>query len=70
MAKERFVVADPEVCKSLGIPFIVMLSDIGFWNNNYEALKDWCEHHRGKVMGMTVEIYDAPTLTAFALRWT
>ena len=70
MTKQRFIVAEPDVCESLGIPFIVMLADIGFWNDNYDALKDWCEYNRGKIMGMTVEIYDAPTMTAFALRWS
>lgn len=70
MTKQRFIVAEPEVCESLGIPFIVMLADIGFWVENYDALQDWCEHQRGKVMGMTVEIYDAKTMTAFALRWS
>lgn len=69
MAKDRFVVADPEVCDSLGIPFIVMLSDIGFWVANYDGLQDWCEQHNCQVMGMTVELFDAKTLTAFALRW-
>ena len=70
MAKQRFIVAEPEVCESLGIPFIVMLSDLWFWNENYDALQDWCKHHRAKVMGMTVEFFDAQALTAFALRWS
>ena len=68
--KPHFVVADPEVCESLGIPFIVMLSDIGFWVEHYEALRKWCEQSNCQVMGMTVEIFDAKTLTAFALRWS
>ena len=68
--KPHFVVAEPEVCESLGIPFIVMLSDIGFWVTHYGALKDWCEQQNCQVMGMTVEIFDAKTLTAFALRWS
>lgn len=68
--KPHFVVADPEVCKSLGIPFIVMLADIGFWIDHIDALESWCEQHNCKSVGMTVEIFDAKTLTAFALRWT
>lgn len=70
MVKQRFIVAEAEVCESLGIPFIVMLADIGFWAENYDALQDWCQQHRAKVMGMTVEFFDAPSLTAFALRWS
>jgi len=68
--KQRFIIADPEVCESLGIPFIVMLADIGFWSDNYDALKQWCEQCNSKVMGMTVEIPNAETVTAFALKWS
>lgn len=70
MMKQHFIVAEPEVCESLGVPFIVMLADIGFWTEQYDALKEWCEQHNAQVMGMTVELFDAKTLTAFALRWT
>ncbi len=68
--KQRFIIADPEVCESLGIPFIVMLADIGFWVENYDALTEWCEQCNSKVMGMTVEIPNAETVTAFALKWS
>ena len=68
--KQRFIVAEPEVCESLGVPFIVMLSDMWFWNDNYDALKDWCKNNNSEVLGMTVELPDAKTLTVFALRWS
>lgn len=68
--KQRFIIADPEVCASLGIPFIVMLADMGFWSDNYDALNQWCEQCNSKVMGMTVEIPNAETMTAFALKWS
>ena len=70
MDKPRFVVVEPEVCESLSIPFIVMLADIGFWVDHYDALREWCEQHNCRPMGMTVELFDEQTLTAFALRWT
>jgi hypothetical protein len=70
MAKQRFVIAEPVVCESLGVPFILMLADIEFWSSHYEALLDWCDQYNGKVLGMTVELPDAQTLTAFALRWS
>ena len=70
MAKQRFIVAQPEVCESLGIPFIIMLADISFWTKNYEAFNEWCEQHNAKIQGMTVQFPDANTLTAFALRWS
>lgn len=69
MSKRHFIVAEPEVCESLGVPFIVMLADIGFWTGQYDALSQWCEQHNCKQMGMTVELPDSKTLTAFVLRW-
>ena len=69
MSKPHFIVADADVCESFGVPFIVMLSDIGFWVEHYDALKVWCDQHNCKPMGMTVELPDSETLTAFALRW-
>jgi len=68
--KPHFIVADPEVCASLDIPFIVMLANIGYWVDNFDNLKDWCEQHNSKLQGMTVELPDAKTLTAFTLRWS
>ena len=70
MMKPHFIVAEPEVCESLGVPFIVMLADLGFWVNQYDALKEWCEQNNCKFMGMTVELPNSATLTAFALRWS
>lgn len=69
MMKQRFVVADPEVAQSLGQPVIIMLSDIEFWNTHYDALHAWCEQNASEVQGMTVNIPDDTTLTAFCLRW-
>lgn len=69
MAKPNFVVADTEISQSLGVPIIVVLANIEFWNHNYEALQAWCEQHHSEVQGMTVNIPDDTTLTAFCLRW-
>lgn len=70
MSKQRFIVAEPQVAESLGVPFIIILADIEFWNINYDTLQDWCKQHNGKVQGMTAELPDVQTLTAFALRWS
>ncbi len=66
----RFVVADREVSQSLGQYTIIMLGDIGYWVDNYEVLQQWCEDNGGSVEGMTVNIPDDQTLTAFCLKWT
>ena len=69
MADNRFIVADPEVSASLGQSVIVILSGIAFWNQHYDALQAWCAQNNSEIQGMTVNIPDNATLTAFCLRW-
>ena len=68
-SKSRFVVADIEVSKDLGVPFIVVLSDFMYWTDHSEELQAWCDQNNASIAGVTVNIYDEPTLTAFCLRW-
>lgn len=68
--RPRFVIADKEVSLSLNQFTIIMLNDIGFWADNYDELQQWCWAHSAQVMGMTVNIPDEKTLTAFCLRWS
>ena len=70
MDNQRFIVADPEVSESLGIPTIVLLSNVSFWADHYEGLISWCRNNNADVQGMTVNIHDEKTLIAFCLRWT
>lgn len=70
MSIPRFVVADAVVSASFEQHTIIMLGDIGYWMENYEALQQWCQTNGGEVVGMTVNIPDEPTLTAFCLRWS
>ena len=43
----RFIVAD----SSLGFEnsVIIVLTDIEYWNDNYEELKDWCDENLAEV---------------------
>lgn len=68
--RPRFVIADNEVSKSLNQHTIVMLGDINFWAHYYDELQRWCWSHGAEVVGMTVNIPDEKTLTAFCLRWS
>ena len=68
--KPRFVVADPEISNEFNTHTVIMLGDISYWLDNYDALERWCAMHRGRVVGMTVELPDAETVTAFCLRWS
>jgi hypothetical protein len=47
---------------------LIILTDITYWNENYEPLKDWCVDYDAEVRGMTVTCNDT-ALTAFCLRW-
>ena len=49
---------------------LIVLTDIGYWAENYELLEQWCDEHGCQARGMTVEIPDEPTLTLFCLRWS
>ena len=47
---------------------LIILADVEYWNDNYEALKEWCRDYDAEVRGMTVTCNDQ-SLTAFCLRW-
>lgn len=64
---QRFVVADNIIIGYSEI--VIILCDITFWNNNYNALAEWCDAHGVKLAGMTVELDTQEQLTLFCLRW-
>jgi hypothetical protein len=68
--KPRFIVADNEVAQSFGTPVIIMLSDVGYWNENFDELQAWCRLNGAEQQGMTVNIPSESVLTAFLLRWS
>jgi hypothetical protein len=47
---------------------LIILTDIEYWNDNYDALIEWSKEFNAEVRGMTVTCDDS-TLTAFCLRW-
>ncbi len=65
----RFVIADETVSASFKQHTIVILSDISFWAGEYDNLKEWCNNNGSIIQGMTVNIPNAETLTAFCLKW-
>lgn len=69
MTKDKFVLADAIVSDSLGKKHIVMLSDLGFWIDHYDELKQWCGRHDAAIQGMTVDLHSDSALTAFLLKW-
>lgn len=49
---------------------LVVLTDIGFWAEHAEKLKEWCKEHKAVTKGMTVELKTDEQLTLFCLRWS
>jgi len=47
---------------------LIILSDVEYWNDNYDSLQQWCCDYDAEVRGMTVTL-DDQALTAFCLRW-
>lgn len=70
MAKSRFIVPDLYVCKSFGVPAIIILVDLEYWNQHYDELEAWCRDTGARMQGMTVDLPSLASLTAFVLRWT
>lgn len=68
--KAKFIVADVEVSESLGVPHIVVLADIAYWNAHYDELVEWCQVNGCEPQGMTVNVPNPETMTLFALRWS
>lgn len=48
----------------------VVLSDIKYWNEHYDDLRQWCNTYNSKLEGMTVAIPDDKTYNLFLLRWS
>lgn len=49
---------------------MIVLTDIAFWAQNIDQLKEWCAEYNCENVGMTVEIEDDHTYTLFCLRWS
>jgi hypothetical protein len=65
--KGRFVVVEAALIDITDANLII-LTEIEYWNDHYEELKEWCQDYDAEVRGMTVTLSDQ-ALTAFCLRW-
>lgn len=66
-SKERFIVVTDVLTDDAKI---IILSDYMFWSEHYDELNQWCQETNSAAVGITVTVPDAPTLTAFCLRWS
>ena len=70
---KRFFVAPNYISHGLPEPVyghLVILTDIGFWSNNIDALIAWCAEYGCMHKGMTVDVPNDELLTLFYLRWS
>lgn len=66
MTSERFLII-PDVLTDK--TSMVMLTDITYWADNENNLRDWCADNDTQFVGMTLVFPNKHTLTAFCLRW-
>lgn len=66
--KNRFIVT-PGI-EDYGCRHLIVLTDIGYWYHNADALAQWCADHNARTQGMTVEIDSDEALVMFTLRWS
>lgn len=50
--------------------YTIALVDYQFWYRNQLQLTEWCKINNSTQAGMTVEVPDEHTLTAFTLKWS
>jgi len=67
----RFIIA-PGHLVDVDDPFqyIIILTDIAYWHENWEKLQQWCEEYNSEILGMTVNIPDDKMLVLWTLRWS
>lgn len=49
---------------------LIILTDLEFWNLNFDKLQEWCKLNNSEQQGMTVVLPNRKTLTAFCLQWS
>lgn len=64
--QERFIVI-PDVLTD--DECMVILTDINYWGDHENELRQWCQVNNSEFVGMTVTFPDPRTLTAFCLKW-
>jgi F0F1-type ATP synthase epsilon subunit len=63
----RFIAVEASII-DISDDMLVILTDVEYWNDNYDALQEWCKDYEAEVRGMTVTLSEQ-ALTAFCLRW-
>lgn len=69
MKGQKYYVVEPELLEENEDPMII-LSDMVYWNKNFDELHKWCIENVVEISGMAL-IFDNPIkVTAFILKWS
>ena len=66
----RFIVAPKELVLDTNSAYTVILTDIAFWAEHADELKEWCWDRDAVNLGMTVDLGSERTLMEFVLKWS
>ena len=48
----------------------IILTDVAYWNNNFDELNRWCILNSVDIVGLSLKIYDPKIVMAFILKWS
>ena len=48
----------------------IILTDVSYWNNNFDELNRWCIINSVDIVGLSLKIYDPKVVMAFILKWS
>ena len=67
MNHNRFIIAPSELVDE---EQLIILTDVQYWKDNWDALNQWCLVHDASTAGMAVVLGNERTLVEFILRWS
>lgn len=67
MNRERFIIP-PSVL--VDQEQLIILTDISYWSEHHDELKQWCLRHNAVVAGMAVVLNSERDLVEFVLKWS
>ena len=66
MNYHRFIIAPNELVDQ---EQLIILTDVQYWTDNWDALNQWCLSRDADTAGMAVVLGSERTLVEFILRW-
>ena len=67
MTNNRFIIAPSELADE---EQLIILTDVQYWKDNWDALNQWCQSRDASTAGMAVVLSSECALVEFILRWS